>query len=395
MTHIDTKKLSEILTHHGEDRADYYNAVSPPIVQTSNFAFEDTASFRKAFLDERGHHLYTRGNNPTTEILRKKIAALEGTEDCLVFGSGTAAMSCAVLSNVETGDHIICVQNPYSWTNKLVMKMLPRFGITHTFVTGKDPDEIESAIQENTVLLILESPNSLTFECQDLQACADICKKHGLISVIDNTYTSPLYQNPAQYGIDLIMHTCSKYLNGHSDVIAGAVCGSQVLMDKIFHSEFMTLGPVLSPHDAHLIIRGLRTLQVRMERITNSTIQVARFLSNHPKVERVIHPLFTTFDQYALASKQMSGAGGLFSILLKAESTREVNQFVDKLDRFLLAVSWGGHESLVLPISIFYDIPDRDNPPYPFNLIRFYVGLESPEYLIEDLENALQYDAEL
>ncbi|MBK8505572.1 MAG: PLP-dependent transferase [Saprospiraceae bacterium] len=381
--------ISEILTHLGEDRDQYFNAVSPPIIQSSNFAFKDTASFRAAFLNERAHHLYTRGNNPTTEILRKKLAALEKTEDALVFASGAAAMTCAVLSNVNTGDHIICVKNPYSWTNKLVTRVLTRFGITHTFVAGHDIVEIEKAIQPQTKVLILESPNSITFGIQDLSECGRICRANNIISIIDNSYASPLFQNPGDHGIDIIMHTCSKYLNGHSDVVAGALCGSRKMMDQIFGSELMTLGSILSPHDASLIIRGLRTLQIRMKRVNDTAIQIAKFLEAHPKVERVIHPFLPSFPQNQLAQRQMTGAGGLFSFQVKAATKEVVNKFVDRLNCFLLAVSWGGHESLVIPFSIFYDIPGKENPDYPFNLIRLYIGLEDPDYLIADLTQAL------
>ncbi len=383
-------ELSDILTHLGEERSQYFNAISPPIIQTSNFAFKDTASFRAAFLDERGHHLYSRGNNPTTEILRKKIAALEKAEDALVFGSGVAAMACAVLSNVRTGDHIICVENPYSWTHKLVSKLLARFGVHHTFVSGTNNQEIADAIQPETSVMILESPNSITFEIQDLKFCGKICKEHGITSIIDNTFASPLYQNPHTSDIDIVMHTISKYLNGHSDVVAGVITGTQKMMDKIFASEFMTLGPILSPHDAAMVLRGLRTLPLRMERVHHSGLAVARYLEAHAKVAQVIHPLLPSFDQHELARQQLSGAGGLFSFLLKADTIEDVNAFVDRLERFTLAVSWGGHESLVIPFSIFYNIEGRENPAYPFNLIRLYVGLEDPDYLIQDLENALR-----
>lgn len=383
-------ELSDILTHLGEERSQYFNAISPPIIQTSNFAFKDTASFRAAFLDERGHHLYSRGNNPTTEILRKKIAALEKAEDALVFGSGAAAMACAVLSNVQTGDHIICVENPYSWTHKLVSKLLVKFGVHHTFVSGKDTREIAEAIRPETTVLILESPNSITFEVQDLKFCGSICKDRGITSIIDNSFASPLYQNPHTLGIDIVMHTMSKYLNGHSDVVAGVVTGTQQMMDKIFASEFMTLGPILSPHDAAMVLRGLRTLPLRMERLHRSGLAVAQYLEAHAMVTQVIHPLLRSFDQHDLAVQQMTGAGGLFSFLLKADTIEEVNTFVDQLDRFTLAVSWGGHESLVIPFSIFYNIEGRENPAYPFNLIRLYVGLEDPDYLIQDLDQAFK-----
>jgi len=194
---------SHILTHLGEEREKYYNATSPPIIQTSNFSFPTLSEFKKAFDDEFANHLYTRGNNPTVEILRKKLAALEGTEDCLVFASGSAAISAAIIAQVEQGDHIVCVENPYSWTSNLLTKFLPRFGVTTTFVAS-DTEAIKTACQANTKLIMLESPNSATFEIQDLEAIAEYAKWNDIITAIDNSYASPIFQNPAKYGIDIV-----------------------------------------------------------------------------------------------------------------------------------------------------------------------------------------------
>jgi cystathionine beta-lyase len=381
--------LSEILTHLGETRGNYFNAMAPPVIQTSNFVFDTLDEFRQALTDELGHHIYSRGNNPTVEILRKKVAALEKAEDALVFGSGMAAISTTIIANVKAGDHIICVDAPYSWTKILATKFLPRFDVTHTFVDGRDVRNIEAAIRPNTTLLILESPNSLTFELQDLSACAELAKKHGLVTCIDNSYASPIFQNPIEMGIDLVMHTGTKYLNGHSDAVVGVVCGSKKMIQKIFEVDYMTLGPILSPHDAAMVIRGLRTLELRVKRSNDSAMKITEYLAQHPKVERVLYPFHPSFPQYELARKQMTGAGGLFSVYLKTETLAEAEAFFHRLKRFLLAVSWGGHESLVMPSAAFYNIPGRPDTTVPFNLVRFYIGLEDPEWLIEDLEQAL------
>ncbi|MDX1667572.1 MAG: aminotransferase class I/II-fold pyridoxal phosphate-dependent enzyme, partial [Saprospiraceae bacterium] len=382
--------LSEILTQLGEDRKAYYGSVAPPVIQTSNFAFEDIASFRRAFSDEMASHLYTRGNNPTVEMLCRKVAALEGAESALAFSSGAAAISMAILSQLRAGDHLICVNNPYSWTKILIEQLLSRFDITHTFVDGRDADNIERAIQNNTRLLILESPNSLTYEIQDLEACARLAKANGIVSCIDNSHAGPLYQNPHQYGIDLVMHTGTKYLNGHSDVVMGAICGSKDKLQEIFANEYMTLGAVISPHDAALVLRGLRTLEIRLQRHSESALQVARFMESHPKVEKVLHPLLPSFPQYELARKQMKGAGGLFTAYLKASDKKSMEDFVHELDHFLLAVSWGGYESLVLPAVAFYDIPGKKDTHLPWNMVRFFIGLEDPQMLIGDLNKALK-----
>jgi cystathionine beta-lyase len=382
--------LSEILTHLGEDRERYFNAVSPPVIQSSNFAFDNLHDFRQAFTDELAHHIYTRGNNPTVEILRKKIAALEGSEDALVVASGAGATAMAVIANVKAGDHVICVKNPYSWTKTLLTVFLPRFGVTHTFVDGSDVANIEQAIQPNTTVLYLESPNTMTYDLQDLAECAALAKRHGIVTMIDNTNCTPLFQRPIEYGIDISIHTGTKYLNGHSDVVNGVICGSKAMIKKIFETEIMTLGNIVSPHDAWLIIRGLRTLELRVRRSFESALTIAAWLEAHSKIERVLFPFLPSFPQYQLAKKQMTGCAGLITFFLKAETERHAELFFEKLRRFLLAVSWGGHESLIIPTIAFYNIPGRPNPPYPFNMVRLYIGLEDPEWLMEDLSNALE-----
>lgn len=381
--------LDYIINHLGEDRAQYYNAVCPPIIQSSNFVFNDLQSFRQALQSESTNHIYTRGNNPTVNILRQKVAALEGAEDALIFGSGSAAIAAAVIGNVKAGDHIVCVQSPYSWTYKLLTSFLDRFDVSHSFVDGRDINAIENAIQDNTSLLYLESPNTMSFELQDLEACAALAKKYDLVTAIDNSYSSPIFQNPIQMGIDIVIHSGTKYLNGHSDVVVGVLCASKAMIEKIFESEYMTLGAIISPHDAMLVIRGLRTLEMRMKRSHESCQKIVAFLEAHPKVEKLHYPFSKSFPQYELAQKQMRGAGGLFSIELAVNTIEEAEAFFHHLKRFALAVSWGGHESLVLPICGLYNVPGRFNPNLPFNFYRFYIGLEDPDWLIEDLKKAL------
>lgn len=387
MEHPD---LNHILTHLGENREDYFYAISPPVIQSSNFAFPDLAAFRTAFSDELEHHVYSRGNNPTVEILRKKLAALEKTEDALVFSSGAGAIAAAVIGNIQAGEHIVCQQAPYSWTTHLLRKFLSRFGVEHSFVDGTDLEAIKSAIRPNTKILYLESPNTMTFDIQDLAACTALARSHGLVTIIDNSYASPIFQNPVDFGIDIITHSGTKYLNGHSDVVVGVLCGSKAMVKKIFESELMTLGGVLSPHDASLVIRGLRTLPLRVQRSDESANILISKLENHPKVERIWHPFHHSFPQRELAMKQMRGCGGLFSVQFKTDSMEKMEAFVHKIERFLMAVSWGGHESLMIPTIGFYNIPGRANPPMPYTFVRFYVGLEDPEWLWEDLERALK-----
>jgi cystathionine beta-lyase len=382
--------ISEIINHLGEDREKYFNAVSPPIIQSSNFRYKTVKDMRKALADEYFEPVYTRGNNPTVEILRKKMAALEGTEDALITSSGCAAISCAVISNVSQGDHVMCVRKPYTWTNILLNSLLLRFGVTTTMVDGRDPENFRRAIQQNTRLIYLESPNSILFELQDIRAVATIAKENRIITIIDNTYGTPLYQKPKELGIDIVIHTATKYLSGHSDVVAGVICGDREMMKKIFETELMTLGNVISPHDAWLMIRGLRTLPLRLKQSSRSALMLADHFADHPKVEKLIYPFHTSHPQYKLAKSQMTGCSGMFSILLKTNSVEKTERFCESLKCFLMAVSWGGYESLVFPAAAMFDQGSANESDVPWNLVRFYIGLEDPDELIKDISNALE-----
>ena len=382
--------LSYILNDLGEERQKYYNAMSPPVIQTSNFVFPTVDDFRTAVQDELHSHIYTKGNNPTVEILRKKIAALEGTDDALLFASGTAAISMTIMSCVGQGDHVICVRHPYSWTATVLSRYLSRFGVTHDFVDGSDVNAIEALIKPNTKLLFLESPNTFTYELQDIPACVAIAKKYNITTAIDNSHASPIFQQPAKMGVDIVLHSVTKYINGHSDVVAGVVCSNHAIIKKMFIDEYMVLGGILAPHEASLILRGLRTLPIRMQRVQESTQVIIKALKGHPKIKRLLYPFDPDFPQYELAKKQMSGCGGLFTIEFNLPDIESLLAIVGKINRWKIAVSWGGHEALMLPMAALYNLPGRDNPHIPWSYIRFYVGLEEPEYLLEDLLAALE-----
>ncbi len=381
-------ELSYILNELGEDRSTYFNAVAPPIIQSSNFACRTIEEMRYALQHESEVDFYTRGNNPTVDMLEKKMAALEGTEHAIAFGSGIAAVSAAVLSQVKAGDHVVCVQKPYTWTNKLMTSLLPRFGVEVTLVDGTNSENYRAATKANTVLYYLESPNSFTFELQDIEAIARMAKEKGICTVIDNSFASPLVQNPAQMGIDLVIHSATKYLGGHSDAMGGIICGSREKINHIFDNEFMTLGAVLSPHDAWLIVRGLRTLPLRMDRVAQTTRQVIAFLQNRPEIEEIFWPFLPSNPQYQLAQKQMRNCTGQFTIRLRTEGMAEVDRFCDSLQHFLMAASWGGHESLIYPAAAAYQHGNYKSS-LPFTLIRFYIGLEDADYLIADVKQAL------
>jgi cystathionine beta-lyase/cystathionine gamma-synthase len=382
--------LSYILNELGEERDEYFRAVAPPIVQASNFAFSKVDELRKAFENEYSTWLYSRGLNPTVEILRKKLAALDGAEDCLVFNSGAAAIFAAVLANVKSGDHIVSVKEPYGWAQKMFEVILPRFNITVTYVDGTDVKNFENAIRETTTIIYLESPNSWFFQLQDLAAVASIAKQKNIITICDNSYSSPIHQQPIALGIDLVLQSATKYIGGHSDTVAGVLSGSAKMIERIFNSEYMNIGSGIQPFNAWLLIRGLRTLPARLEKITRTTTEVVQFLKDHPRVEKIIFPFDPTFPQYELAKKQMSGACGLVTFIIRAEKISTIETFCESLKHILMAVSWGGHESLILPKCAGMRPEAFDPADEGHRSLRLYIGLEEPGYIQSDLATAFQ-----
>ncbi len=383
--------ISYIINELGEERENYYNALAPPIIQSSNFVFKTADEMRRAFADEYSTYLYSRGLNPTVDILRIKLAALDGAEDCLVFNSGAAAIFAAVLSNVKAGDHIVSVNRPYTWAQKMFNNILPRFGITTTYIDGRNIENFERAILPNTKLIYLESPNSWDYALQDLKAVAELARAENIITICDNSYCTALYQQPLALGIDISLQSATKYISGHSDTVAGVVCGSATMIQRIFHSEYMTIGSGIQPFNAWLLIRGLRTMPVRLEKISRTTFEVIRFLRSHPKIDRVIFPYDEYFDQYALAQKQMKAGFGLLTFFIKTDSAESIEKFCNELKHILMAVSWGGHESLIIPRCSSFSRADFDNLNPEHRMVRLYCGLEEPVYLIKDLEQALEY----
>ncbi len=379
--------ISYIINELAEDRENYFNAIAPPIIQTSNFAFKTVDELRHAFADEYSTYLYSRGLNPTVDILRKKLAALDNAEDCLVFGSGAAAVFAAVLANVKSGDHIVSVNKPYTWTQKMFNDILPRFGVTTTYIDGREIENFERAILPNTTVIYLESPNSWDYAIQDLKAVAELAKAENIITIIDNSYCTPIYQKPLDFGIDLSMQTATKYIGGHSDTVGGVLCGSKQMIERIFNSEYMDIGSGISPFNAWLLIRGLRTLPMRLERITKTTQQVVTYLKQHEKVEEIIFPFDESFPQYELAKQQMQGACGLLTFIIKATTLEQVERFCNSLQHILMAVSWGGHESLIVPKCAGMAAALFNPQIKEHRMIRLYVGLEDADYLVKDLES--------
>lgn len=382
--------LSFILNELGEERKHYFNSIAPPIIQTSNFKFNTVDEMRQRFKDEYGGYIYSRGLNPTVDILRKKLAALDEAEDALVFNSGASAIFSSVVPFVSSGDHIISVRNPYTWAQRLFNDFLPRFGVQTSYVEGKVLSDFENAIQENTKLIYLESPNSWDFGLQDIAAISKFAKTRNCMVVIDNSYCSPYYQKPILLGADLVLQSATKYLAGHSDVVCGVLTGRKELLQKVFNLEYLTAGNGIQPFNAWLLLRGLRTFPARMDRIAKTTHVVLEYLKQHPKIESVVFPFDSDFPQVELARKQMQGACGLLSFVVKTTDPKSIERFSESLKHIMMAVSWGGYESLIIPRIAGTELKDF-NPSDPMQrLIRLYVGLEDADYIIADLEQAFK-----
>lgn len=382
----DDYRPRTIAAHEGDTPQDWQGAVAPPIYETSLFTFPTFDAAEAAFRGATDAYIYTRGWNPTVRLAEQKIAALEGGEACKVFASGMAAVSSALLRFLRQGDHVVAVRGLYNGTRRFLQEFAPRFGIGHTLVDGRNLDEIAAAIQPKTRVLYLESPTSLTFELQDLRACGALARERSIVTVVDNSWATPIFQRPLACGIDVVVHSASKYLSGHSDVVAGTVIASRTIIDEIAHHEHAILGGNIGPFEAWLLVRGLRTLPVRLPVHQAGAMAVARFLAAHPRVRAVHYPGLETHPQYELGRRQMSGSSGLLSVELDA-GRDGIRAFTDALRLFAIGVSWGGYESLVLPIAVT-DVPEASG--YPVGLVRFHIGLEEPDGLIADLEQALR-----
>ena len=381
------KRDSEICISVGENHSKYFGAVAPPIVQTSLFAFENWDKFLEGITAERDHYVYTRGVNPTTEILEKKLQELERGEKCKCFSSGMAAISSTIFTIVEQGDHVLFVNNVYGPATSYT-KVLEKFGVESTNIYVEDATEIKEHIKSNTKLIYVESPSTMNMQLLDLRAVSKIAKENDIITAIDNTWSTPLNQKPLTMGIDLVLHSCTKYMGGHSDTVAGAVIGSYKLVDKIFEIGHQFGGGSLSPFDAWLIIRGLRTLPQRLEYQQRSVKKVIDVLKSQNKVKKINHPLCFEGKQKELFEKQMAGYSSLFSVEVDFKDYDEVRNFMNSLKSFKLGVSWGGFESLIITPNYGNNEESLSATNINKNLIRIYIGLEDTELLIEDLKRA-------
>lgn len=375
-----TQLWEEVL--YGDDWSGPSRPGTPPLHQTSNFVFSTVAAMQEALKHEDKIPFYTRGANPTVSEVAQKIAALEGMEAGLLFGSGSAAIAAAVLSQVEKGDQILSVINPYSWTTKLIRDFCGKFGVDSVFC---DPQKLQASITEQTKVIYLESPNSWTFETHDIARITQIARQKGIITILDNSYATPLLQQGAPLQVDLVAHSATKYLGGHSDVVAGVLCGSKQLIADVFNGPYMTLGAALSPFDAWLLLRSLRTLPLRLSAITETAKKIVDFLKDQEGIRKVYYPkppILETTDHVPQT--------GLLSIDLNTSDLAAVERFCNGLKRFKLGPSWGSHESLAFPAIATMGSKNYNNPNVEISRVRLSVGLQSADYLIQDLAQALK-----
>ena len=383
MTEKDPARSDVTLLVHDERHEK--GAVAPPVYQTSLFTFDSYQSMVDRFRGDSAAPVYSRVDNPTVSVLNDKIRQLERAEAALAFSSGIAAISNAILGLVKSGDRIVCVRHCYPDTYRLLRGICEKFGVVTEFVDGGDLAAIEKALP-GARLLYLESPTTWVMEEQDIVSVAQLARAAGVTTIVDNSWATPIFQKPLEVGIDLVVHSASKYISGHSDTVAGLLAGNRQIVDRLVAETTPYLGAKLSAQEAALLLRGLRTLPLRLERHQASGLMIAGRLAAHPNVVRVHHPGLDPCD-YSL----LSGYGGLFSF--EVDDSIDIATFCNSLSLFRLGVSWGGHESLVMPSEVSIKQAGEHSAAIEFGvsprLVRLFVGLEDPEELWQDIATAL------
>lgn len=378
---------------HGGHQSNNAGSLVSPLYQSATFVFDNAQQGGARFAGDESGYIYTRLGNPTTNELEERVALLERAEAAAATASGMAAVSAALLSNLQQGDHLVASKAVYGCTFSLLTQQFSRFGIEVSLVDFTDKNQIIAAIKENTKVIYCETPVNPHLEVYDLSMINKIAKQFQLVSIVDNTFLTPLLQKPITHGIDLVVHSATKYLNGHGDVIAGMVCGTKEKIDKVKFEILKDIGAILSPHDAWLITRGLKTLDTRMQRHCDNAERVATMLCEHPKVKTVYYPGLKSHSGYKLMGRQMQRAGAVIAFELKTDFQQTID-FVNGLKLFSIAVSLGDAESLVQhPASMThstYTEEARVNANIPDSLIRISVGLEAVEDLILDIEQSFK-----
>lgn len=392
MKNIRSKKIDTQVAHAGTNPDKTYGAVAPPIYQTSTFKFNSAEEGAKRFSGEEPGYIYTRLGNPTTTALQEAVAVLEKGVDALATASGMAAVSTIYMTFLDKNAHMICSEAVYGPSRVVMEKEFSRFGVEFDFVDTSDIENVKNAIKPNTKLIFIETPANPTIKLTDIQACADIAHNNGAILAVDNTFMSPILQNPFDYGADIVMHSMTKSINGHTDVVSGIL----IFNDKELYTQtrkvLLNLGGTIDPHQAWLVLRGLRTLSLRVKKAQENAQIIADFLENHPKVEWVRYPGLESHPQHELAKSQMHGFGSMISFEVKGgvEGGRTV---MNNVELATLAVSLGGYETLIQhPASMTHSSMnklDKLDAGITDGLVRLSVGCEDVQDIQDDLDNCL------
>jgi methionine-gamma-lyase len=386
-------KFATKAVHAGQHPDPSTGAISVPIYETSTFVFKNAEQGAARFAGTEEGYIYTRLGNPTIKALEKSLAVLEDGEDARACATGMAAINTAVISLVKKGDHVVSTDCLYGGTAKLFLDILPKFGVEFTLVDSSDARNVEAAIKENTKLIYIETPSNPTLKLTDLHAVSKIAKEQKIATMVDNTFMSPYFQKPLNLGIDVSLHSLTKYLSGHSDVVGGAIITSKTLIKQV-DPMLKNTGATLGPFEAWLTLRGIKTLPLRMDRHNENAQKVAKYLKTHPKIEKVYYPGLESHPQHELAKKQMTGFGGIVSFEVKGglEAGRKL---MNSVKLCTLAVSLGAAETLIEhPASMTHAIvpkEERLKAGITDSLVRLSVGIEDAEDITADLKQALEH----
>ncbi|WP_270179604.1 methionine gamma-lyase [Alkalihalobacillus sp. CinArs1] len=379
--------------HEGYDSHTHHNSLASPIYQTSTFTFETAEAGEKRFAGEEPGYIYSRLGNPTVKMLEERIASLEGAEAGLAFGSGMAAVSAVLFHLVRSGDHILCSEGVYGCTFGLLQLMKEKFSVEHDLLPLDSREQILQAIQPNTSVIYIETPINPTLKLIDLKMISSIAKERGITVVVDNTFSTPYLQRPLEFDCDIVLHSATKYIGGHGDVVAGLVVGDHEMISSIAKSTQKDIGGILSPFDAWLLLRGLKTLPLRMDRHCENSQSIVHKLKEHPKIKKVMYPGLEESPSYSIAKKQMKKPGGLICFELEGGKA-EAQAFMNRLEMIKIAVSLGDAETLIQhPATMTHAVvPEEERVRMGINdsLIRISIGLEAWEDIWADIEQALE-----
>lgn len=386
------KSLATRAVHAGEPRKKYADSITTPIIQTSTFTFANTKAIEDYTKKGKMRYEYARYGNPTATIAEARLADLEGAQDCVVFSSGMSAITTTILSLVQSGDHIVITDDSYKKTLEFCRSYLKQFAIECTIIPFGDYHILEKAVKKNTRFIFSESPTNPYLNIFDLVKIRKIADRHNVLTLIDSTFATPYNQRPIEFGMDIVLQSCTKYLAGHNDILAGAVLGRKELIDKI-RDLHKSMGGTIDPHCCYLLLRGLKTFPLRLKHQNASALKIAKWLEAHPKIKKVYYPFLKSHPHYDVATTQMQGGGGVVSFDIKG-TLNTAKKFLDALKLCFIGPSFGGVETLITHPALvsYYDYTRKQRYALGITdtLFRLAVGIEDTEDIIADLDHALK-----